>query len=364
MRLTRSRGASGSARRGGLSIWAGLCAPAALCAALVAAAATPAMATTTYSITDLGNLGYPAARAVGINEAGQVAGISALAERVEYNVGCVPRHRPCFVHPERPFLWSNGTIANLGSLEGGLFAEATGINNLGEVVGNSSTRQRSSNERSRDEAFVVRSGHMTSLGAFRASVINDSGVVAGSEGVGNEGHTDAIIDSNGRITDLGLLPGEGGIFTVPTGINDSGEVVGDGDNRESMERAWVFRNSHMADLGTLGGPQAGATAINGAGEIVGFAQTSSDADHGFVDRGGKMIDLGNNVFPNAISNNGVIVGQGGCGNAIIVSGGVCRDLQSLIPAGSGYELQRALGVNDKGQIIVDAGNHALLLNPN
>jgi probable HAF family extracellular repeat protein len=318
---------------------------------------------TTYSITNVGNLGGSSSRAVAINESGQATGTASLAERVEYNVGCVPRHRPCHTSPERPFLFSEGTITNLGSLEGGLFAEATGINNLGEVVGNSSLKQVSPNVRTFEDAFVVRSGKITDLGRFRASVINDSGVVAGSEGVGTEGHTDAITDANGKITDLGVLPGEGGIFTVPTGINDSGEVVGFGDNRESMARAWVDRNGKMTDLGTLGGPQAEATAINSSGEIVGFAQTSSDADHGFLDRGGKLIDLGNNVFPNAIANNGVIVGNGGCGNAVIITKGVCQNLQNLIPAGSG-ELEKAVGINNKGQILVQGGNGALILNPN
>jgi len=340
-------------------LWALIAAVAAV--VLTGTTAVPALAAT-YSITDLGSLGYPTARAVGINEGGQVAGTSYLAERVEYNVGCSPKHRPCFVHPERPFLWSTGTITNLGSL-GGLFAEANGINNLGDVVGNSSLAKGGS------EAFLDRVGHMTALGAFKATAVNDSDVVAGSESIPGEGHTDAILYSNGKITDLGLLPGEGGIFADPTGINNSGEVVGSGDNRESMERAWVYRNGHMTDLGTLGGPQAAASAINNSGEIVGFAQTSTDADHGFLDRGGKMTDLGNNVFPNAISKNGVIVGQGDCGNAFILSGGTCRNLQTLIPAGSGYELQTALGINNKGQIVVEAHttstfqNHALLLNP-
>jgi probable HAF family extracellular repeat protein len=321
-----------------------------------------------YSITDLGNLGYPTARGAGINESGQVAGTSYLAERVEYNVGCAPRHRPCFVHPERPFLWSAGTITNLGSLGGGLFAEGTAINNLGEVAGLSNLKN---GER---HAFVFHNGKMTDLGPTgresRAFAINDSGVVAGSESIPGEGHTDAVLFTNGKITDLGLIPGSGGIFTSPTGINNSNEVVGSGDNRESMERAWVWRNGTMTDLGTLGGPQAAASAINNSGEIVGFAQTSTDADHGFLDRAGKMTDLGNNVFPNAISNNGVIAGQGGCGNAVILSGGVCSNLQNLIPAGSGYELQTAIGINNKGQILVNAHtvptyqNHALLLTPN
>jgi probable HAF family extracellular repeat protein len=329
--------------------------------------AVPALATT-YSITDLGNLGYPTARPSGINESGQVAGTSYLAQRVEYNVGCVPRHRPCFVHPEHPFLWSEGKITDLGTLGNGLFAEGTAINSLGEVAGFSNLKN---GER---HAFVSRNGKLTDLGPTgqesRAFAINDSGVVAGSMSIPGEGHTDATLWTNGKVTDLGLLPGEGGIFTDASGINNSNEVTGSGDNKESMERAWVWRNGTMTDIGTLGGPQAAANAINNAGQVVGFAQTSTDADHGFIYQNGKMNDLGLNIFPDAISNNGVIVGEGGCGAAIIVSGGRCEDLQKLISAGSGYVLENAKGINNKGQIVVNAytpptyTHHALLLTPN
>jgi probable HAF family extracellular repeat protein len=331
------------------------------------ASAVPAVATT-YSITNVGNLGYPTARGAGINENGQVAGTSYLAQLVEYNVGCVPRHRPCHVHPEHPFLWSEGKISDLGTLSSGLFAEGTAINSLGEVAGFSSLKN---GER---HAFVFRGGKLTDLGLTgresRAFAINDSGVVAGSESIPGEGHTDATLWSNGKVTDLGLLPGEGGIFTDASGINDSNEVVGSGDNKESVERAFLWRNGTMTDIGTLGGPQADATAINNSAEIVGFAQTSTDADHGFLDRGGKMTDLGNNVFPNAIANNGAIVGEGGCGNAVVLTGGSCSNLQNLIPANSGYELQSAVGINNKGQILAQAHttttfqNVALVLNPN
>jgi probable HAF family extracellular repeat protein len=154
-------------------LWALIAAVAAI--GLTGATAVPTLAAS-YSITDLGNLGYPTTRAAAINESAQVAGTSYLAERVEYNAGCSPKHRPCFVHPERPFLWSEGKITNLGSL-GGLFAEATGINNLGDVVGNSYLAK------SCCEAFLDRGGHMTGLGAFRAAAVNDSDVVAGSESI-------------------------------------------------------------------------------------------------------------------------------------------------------------------------------------
>jgi len=357
-RLTRPTGIKSG-------LWASIGAVVAVCFACVTAA--PALATT-YSITDLGNLGYPTARGAGINESGQVAGTSYLAQRVEYNVGCPPRHRPCFVHPEHPFLWSEGKITDLGTLGSGLFAEGTAINNVGEVAGFSNLKN---GER---HAFVFHNGKLTDLGATgresRAFAINDSGVVAGSASIPGEGHTDAVIWTNGKLTDLGLLPGEGGIFTDASGINNSNEVVGSGDNKESMERAFLWRNGTMTDIGTLGGPQAAATAINNAGQVVGFAQTSTDADRGFIFQNGKMTDLGLEIFPNAISNGGVIVGQGGCGNAVILSGGVCSNLQNLIPANSGYELQKAVGVNNKGQVLVEAHttttfqNHALVLNPN
>ncbi|HVC06828.1 MAG TPA: hypothetical protein VND98_04490 [Solirubrobacterales bacterium] len=55
-----------------------------------------------------------------------------------------------------------------------------------------------------------------------------------------------------------------------------------------------------------------------------------------------------------------------------INGRVCQNLQNLIPAGSGYTLQEAKGINDKGQIIAYAQPegyvsnpvHAVLLTPN
>jgi hypothetical protein len=59
----------------------------------------------------------------------------------------------------------------------------------------------------------------------------------------------------------------------------------------------------------------------------------------------------------------------GCRAAIVVSGGICEDLQNLIPVGSGFVLENATGINNKGQIVVNAyttstyAHHALLLTP-
>jgi probable HAF family extracellular repeat protein len=81
---------------------------------------------------------------------------------------------------------------------------------------------------------------------------------------------------NGQTTVLGLIPGEGGIFSAASGINASGEVVGSGDNSQSDERAWKYQNGVMTDIGTLGGlipansgvVLSAAVGINDSGEIV------------------------------------------------------------------------------------------------
>lgn len=41
-----------------------------------------------------------------------------------------------------------------------------------------------------------------------------------------------------------------------------------------------------------------------------------------------------------------------------------QNLNTLIPAGSGYQIKDATAINDNGQIVANStDNHALLLNP-
>jgi probable HAF family extracellular repeat protein len=71
----------------------------------------------------------------------------------------------------------------------------------------------------------------------------------------------------------------------------------------------------MTDLGTLGGRDSNAGSINNKGDVVGRAQTSASVNHGYIDRHGRMIDL-----------------------------------NSQIPAGSGFVITDAEDINDRGQI--------------
>jgi probable HAF family extracellular repeat protein len=334
-------------------------------AGILASTAAPALAST-YTVTGLGSLGFGSTVATGINASAQITGESYLGTEVQTKCP-TPKHKgPCFTHPGHAFLWSNGAMTDLGTL-GGLDSKGNAINDLGEVVGTSNTSNGGSS------SFADHNGVMTAIDPGAATAVNGSGTIAGAgpflvAGTPGDVFEQAFTYQNGNTTVLGLLPGEGGIFTAASGINSSGEIVGSGDNSASMERAWKYQNGTMTDIGTLGGPQASATAINGSGQIVGFTQDSSDADHGFLYTSGKMTDLGLNVFPDAINDLGVIVGQGP-GGAVVDSGSGFQNLNNLIPAGSGVTLNTAVGINDSGQIVANGSattspSHAFLLTPN
>jgi len=335
-------------------------------AGLVPLAAADA-ATPAYTITNLGNLGYPQlSEPAGINSAGQVTGESTTAATFTITCG-PPKHRTtCTEHLIHGYLYSAGALTDLGTL-GGKYSAGAAINDSGTVAGYADLSSGIAH------AALFHGGTVTDLGSLSgptgssgATAINDLGQVAGSTTYpGSGGGQEAFVETNGVMTGLGILPG--GTGSAATGINASGEVIGVGDNAASDERAFVYSNGVKTDLGTLGGPNAVAGAINDNGLIVGYSQTASDADHVFSYSNGTMTDLGAyniDTVPEAINDSGVFVGQtyGVNSNgtpftdAFIYTGGKFEDLNTLIPAGSGYVLTNATGINNSGQIVVDAVN--------
>ncbi|HEY6409526.1 MAG TPA: DUF3466 family protein [Ktedonobacteraceae bacterium] len=334
--------------------------------------------TQTYTITDLGTLGYTTTVGYGVNANGQIVGRSYLQQTVP-GQGCPPRH-PCKVHIYHAFLYSAGKMTDLGTL-GGTFSEARAINSAGDVVGWSTLSGTSLSAPT--DAFLYHNGHMTDLGTLggrssRAYGINDFGEVVGDSYTASNAD-DAFLYSGGKMTDLGAL---GSLGSSASGINNSHQVVGASEvSNGSGIHAFLWSNGKMTDLGTLGGTQSIAYAINNIGQVVGYASPPNSSVHAFLYSGGKMTDLGvifDSSVAEAINNSAVVVGSAYVLNnngttdfhAFIYSGGKLQDLNQLIPSGSGWVLTEATGINDKGQIVCNAYNttnythHAFLLNPN
>lgn len=199
----------------------------------------------------LGTLpGYPYSLAEDVNDRGQVAGNAYW--------------------PFRGFIWSAGTIRDLGSLRpdgaGATYAHA--INELGEVVGysNSSASGKS--------AFVWVNGIMRDLnpgvaGESEALDINDHSDIAGH--IGNRA---ALWPSGAGPTLLPSFPDPTRTFSIAAAINNSQMIVGKVFATPGWleERPFVWTpTAGMVDPGLPPGAVAGAFEdVNDAGQAAGY----------------------------------------------------------------------------------------------
>ena len=218
-------------------------------------------------------------------------------------------------------------------------------------------------------AFLFSGGSMTDLGTLpggnrsAGSAINDSGQITGDSTVAGGLFDHAFLYSNGTMTDLGTLPG--GTSSQGNAINDSGVVVGQADTAKSDLHAFITQGNSLTDLGTLAGGTTGvgytsiASAINNAGQIVGTSSVLPSGEHAFLYSGGKMTDLGTlggNSHAYGINSSGQVVGGfSDNSSAFLYANGVMTDLMSLIdpsdPLFGKLELGAAVGINDSGWII-------------
>lgn len=347
-----------------------------LCVSALAALA----AAQTYTVTDIGVLkGDNESSAFWINNLGEVVGCSDTETIEQY---------PCtgLVAGQHAFLWSkSGGMKDLGTLSNGTVSGAIGINDSGSVVGYSNIKGQPATN---FVAFLWTStGGMVNLGTLSggsssaAFEINSAGEIAGDSFL-KSGVVNATSWSDNKIRSLGALPKA--IFTAALDINDNGHIVGEsvfGYGPPFSSHGFYNAGSGMEDLGTLpGGVTSIASAINIGEVIVGQSDSSSTDGHWHAvkwNRAHKIEDLGviaggNYSIAFAVNDADVIVGYGNLSDnaahaMIWTSSKGMRDLNSLIPANSGWVLINANAINNVGQITgygtKDGHNHAFLLTP-
>jgi probable HAF family extracellular repeat protein len=148
-----------------------------------------------------------------------------------------------------------------------------------------------------------------------------------------------------------------------THINERSQIVGfvtsaadPDDLSQTLPALWD--RGHLTVLGPLAGGYGSAWDINEKGQVVGFAGAADGTTHGFIWERGVMMDPGTRggSFTSlwALNNRGQAVGESTdadeVDHAILVEDGIIHDLNGMIPAGSGWVLLFADGINERGQI--------------
>ncbi|MEV1240116.1 hypothetical protein ACIBO2_53460 [Nonomuraea sp. NPDC050022] len=317
-------------------------------------------ATDRWEAVDLGVTGG----ALDINDLGQIAGFSRNATGAT-----------------RAIVWDSGEIIDVGTL-GGPRGDASGIDEEGHVVGGSYT------ESEKGHAFLWHKGTMQDLGTFGgfAAFPRDvnQGAIVGEYSTLLPGHIrvrQAFVIRNGVKTDLDLVAG-----SEATGINTTGQIAGTHRRTEraglpanqQTQRAFLWENGTVTELGTLGGIWSEASGLNNQGQVVG--QSALDADGvlqaGFVwnpETGMRRLeDRGGVARPKAINDGDVIVGTHTCGTASgTTRAAVWTDpsqAPALLPDPAGGTATAANAINVHGEIAgnamyLDGQQHAVLWKP-
>lgn len=237
-------------------------------------------------MTALPTLGGNNAQALGINNRGQAVG---MAEQSTQDPNCIPPQ----VLDIQAVIWGpkEGEIQILPPLPGDISAWGIGINDAGQVVGLSgncmSPNFNTPGAPTPQHAVVWQNGTATNIGTLGGSyifpwAINSKGQVTGQASPPGDATLHSFLWWKGVMTDLGEIPGDFG--SIAFGLNDAGQVVGGSCDQNFNCRAFLWQDGVMTDINSL--VKAGSTSlylifgndINSRGEIAFFAFDQSSGE--------------------------------------------------------------------------------------
>jgi probable HAF family extracellular repeat protein len=218
---------------------------------------------------DLGTLGGPETVAYFVNERGQVVGTSFTS----------PTANPASGLPTLdPFLWENGKMLDLGTL-GGTSGTPNGLNNRGQVVGLSNL---AGDQTAHPFLWTKSGGiqDIGTLGGIfgQANWISEAGEIVGLASIPGDQAFFAFLWKEGVLTNLGAVDRDA--CSVAWGINSQSQIVGVSAKTCAFaaadRHAFLWDGGNMIDLNSFLPPGAvlqqltDAYNINDRGEIVGL----------------------------------------------------------------------------------------------
>jgi len=306
-----------------------------------------------YKIIDLGVIGTDTgSQAMGISPNGNiVVGRSLGSDSQAYS-------------------WTpKGGMVALPNLAKRNFAIANGANNSGTVVGTSVLDWRG------DSPVPVIWNHGTvsqlqmpfGYTVGEAFGVNAAGVVAGAVGSGPTQR--AALFTGGKGSVITATTSDGSFMNVAFGINKTGLVIGSGvDPHNAAVNVGLVYNSitgKMTNLGALNGADGAlAFGVSNDGYVVGSSMFEQGPGLPFIwssSHGIVPISLPAGTFQGSahgVNDEGWAVGVASGNYAVpfLYAGGSTYTVQSLLPAGSGWDLSTntsssALAITDAGTII-------------
>ncbi|HEY1603035.1 MAG TPA: hypothetical protein VGG64_25755 [Pirellulales bacterium] len=289
------------------------------------------------TIVDFGVAAWQAAfpQPIAINNQGDVAGVLSTAAGQE------------------PFVWHNGVMTPLPTLQGATEISVTGINNVGQIVGYSNATDGLMHAVEWQNGTITELPNEPGYSESKAYGINDAGQIVGSVDIGPANTTThSVIWQNGVVSDVNTTGG-----TAALGINSSGQVVGGQVPTIALpaNNGFLWQNGSLAPLV----PQTylTATAINDQGLIIGNQSPTlgSQTQNAFLLQNGVLTNLGTNGYPTsyatAVNDLGQVVGVSDSNGyrPFLWQDGQMTSLNSLMPAG--WTLSGVFGINDHDQIV-------------
>jgi hypothetical protein len=252
------------------------------------------------------------------------------------------------------YIYSNGSLTTLSALSGGTVEGAEAISGSGDIAGYYTSGTIFGGFIDNDGTFTTfyNPPGFTGPGLY-VDAVNNSGEAAGSYQAGTI--NDGYIFENGTFTTFIGPTGTGIGDDLAPNLNDLGQFIGEYSINRSTLGGYIYSDgSYTTFAGPSGASFFGFSGLNDSGEAIGDISNTQ----GFIYENGNYTILSGppgatSVIPNAINNSGEIAGYYRSGGTnyfgFVYENGTYTTIEDpAAPNSYNYDIT---GINDSGEIV-------------